>query len=244
MVCPDCWVELVDDADAIVRCRHCERDWPARMHSCPHCLAELRPPPVAEAMAAVLAAGGHLRRPAGVAPFASGPECVLLRLAPRGRLVLSGSDGLVEASLVGADIGAVPPLTCEDFDGGPLFRVARYAAADRAVVVVGANGAALATVLSNAGGLDVRDETSAPVARLTRERFGEWALFETGGQRLATVTVVDHDQEGWVDDEWSVRDVRGRIPLRPLGVPGVVVAAKVLLGRAWPEPREAEVHQQ
>ncbi len=53
--------QLVADPAATVRCRHCGRDWPATMHSCPSCLAELRPDPAAAAD--VLAAGVHLFRP-------------------------------------------------------------------------------------------------------------------------------------------------------------------------------------
>src|SRR5438270_11374334 len=88
VVCRHCLVALVDDAEAgaTVRCRHCGRDWPARMQSCPDCLAELRTDPdaAADVMGAVLAAGGHLFRPVGVTPLASGPERSLLRLSPRG----------------------------------------------------------------------------------------------------------------------------------------------------------------
>lgn len=103
VVCPDCLVALVADPTATVRCRHCGRDWPATMQSCPSCLAELHPDPGAtlDAMGRILAQGGHLYRPEGVAPFAGGPACTLLRLRGRGRLAFLGTDGLVEATIAG-----------------------------------------------------------------------------------------------------------------------------------------------
>src|SRR3954452_6589362 len=133
------------------------------MQSCPSCLAELHPDPEAaiEAMGRILAAGGHLHRPSGVAPFAGGPGCTLLRLAPRAPMVFTGDDGLIEASVAGSDGRAAPPLSCNDGDS-VLFRLLAYEAAENAVVAVGPDGAALATYLRSAGGMDVRDETSAP----------------------------------------------------------------------------------
>lgn len=215
------------------------------MQSCPKCLGELHPGPPGEAMAEYLAAGGHLYRAEDVAPFAGGPECTVLRLAPRSRLVLTGGDGLVEASLVGNDIGAVPPLACEDFGGTPLFRLTRYAAADRALTAAGPDGSSLATFLLHDGGVDVRDETSAPVARLVRNGVGgEWELVETGGRRLATMSAIDHRQEGCVDDEWTLRLLVPRLPLQPFAAVAMVAAAKILLGRAWPEVHELELQQE
>jgi hypothetical protein len=236
-ICRECLVELVDDPDATVRCRHCGREWPAHMHSCPNCLAELRSDPeaVAEALGDILAAGGHLFRPDGVPPFASGPACTLGRLSARGGLVLTNADGLVEASVDGADVGAVPPLACRDLDGSTLFRLVRYEASAGAVVAVASDGAALGTYLLDDRLIEVRDGTSAPVARLEPVgHSGEWALVETGGPELATVRSFDQERDGWVDDQWSLRRVGPRLPLRPLAAVGLVVAAKVLLGRPWP----------
>ena len=108
-MCPDCLVDLVDDPDASLRCRHCGRDWPATMVSCPNCLAELRPDPEAalEAMGRILAMGGHLPRAAGTAPFADGPACTLLRLAGRGPLVYIGSDGFELVETGGGSLAAM-----------------------------------------------------------------------------------------------------------------------------------------
>ena len=232
-MCPDCLVELVDDPEATVRCRHCGRDWPATMASCPNCLAELRPDPEAalEAMGRILAMGGHLPRAAGTAAFADGPACTLLRLAGRGPLVYIGADGLIQAAVAGSEGRAVPPLTCQDA-GDVLFRLEPYEPVEAAVVAVGAGGAALGTFLRAANGIDVRDETSAPVARLVRGRDG-FDLVETGGGPLATMGRTDHEIDGWIDDQWWLQPA-GRLPLRRLGAVAMVLAAKVLLGRPWP----------
>jgi hypothetical protein len=235
--CPDCLVGLVDDPDATVRCPHCGRDWPATMASCPDCLAELRPDPhaAAEAQGRILAMGGHLPRAAGVAPFANGPACSLQRLAARGPMVYMGSDGLKEASVSGSSGRAIVPLACED-GGTLLFRLLPYEPADDAVVAVDAQGAALATFLRFGSGIDVRDETSAPVARLVSRR-GEFELVETGGGKLAGVGRTDHELDGWIDDEWWLQPVAGRrLPLRTMAGVALVLAAKVLLGRPWPVP--------
>jgi hypothetical protein len=233
-VCPDCLVDLVDDPDATVRCRHCGRDWPATMASCPNCLAELRPDPevAAEAMGRILAAGGHLPRPAGVAPFAEGPACTLLRLSGRGALAYISNDGLVEASVAGPGGQAVPPLACRDHDGTVLFRLLPYEAARAAVVAIAADGAPLATFLRSDDAIDVRDETSAPVARMVRVRDG-FELVETGGATLATMGSTDYDDDGWVDDQWWLQP-SARLPLRTLAAVAMVLAAKVLLGRPSP----------
>jgi len=113
------------------------------MASCPVCLAELRPDPVAavEALSRILSSGGHLHRPEGVAPFADGPACTLLRLSGRGSLVFTGSNGLVEAAVAGAGSRATPPLTCHDHDGSTLFRLLAYEPVERALAAVGADGA-------------------------------------------------------------------------------------------------------
>lgn len=204
------------------------------MASCPHCLAELRPDPAAalEAMGRILAMGGHLPRAAGTAPFADGPACTLLRLAGRGPLVYAGSDGLIQAAVAGSDGRAVPPLSCNDA-GDLLFRLVPYEAAEAAVVAIGADGAALATFLRSGPGIDVRDETSAPVAQLVGRRDG-FELVETGGGALAALGRSDHESDGWIDDQWWLQPA-GPLPLRPLAAVALVLAAKVLLGRPWPD---------
>jgi hypothetical protein len=209
------------------------------MASCPNCLAELRPDHEAalEAMGRILAMGGHLPRAAGTAPFADGPACTLLRLVGRGPLVYIGSDGLIQAAVAGSEGRAVPPLACTDA-GDVLFRLVAYEPAEAAVVATGAGGAALATFLRSGTGIDVRDETSAPVGRLVRRRDG-FDLVETGGGTLGAVGRTDHEIEGWVDDQWWLQPA-GRLPLRRLAAVAMVLAAKVLLGRPWPVRAGAE----
>jgi len=241
VVCPDCLVELTEDPAATVRCRHCGREWPARMQSCPECLAELRVDPLvaADAVVRTLAAGGHLFRSDGPA-FRAGPACNLLRLAPRGRLAFTDADGVVEATVDAPDLAALPPLTCHDLDGSVLFRLLDYEATEGALVALGADGAALGTYLRTVRGVDVRDETSAPVGHLRKVRGGH-ELVETGGGVVARCDVADVDQHGWIDDQWAFRPT-ARVPLRSLGVVGLVLAAKVFCGRALPSaaPRRGE----
>lgn len=245
--CPACLVSLVDDLDATVRCHHCNKDWPVWMQSCPRCLGELHPDPIraAEGLGRILAAGLHVPRPDGVAPFASGPDCTLQRVAPRSGLVFIGPEGFLEAAVQSRDQMAIPPLSCQDFDGTILFGMSRYEAAPHALVAVDAGGVPLATYLrigtSLAPAIDVRDETSAPVARLTRSRrTHEMELVETGGDVLAICRSSDNESDGWVDDQWSLSQTADRLPLQPLGAAGLVLAAKVLLGRPSPERRAQE----
>ena len=182
-------------------------------------------------MGRILAMGGHLPRAAGTPPFADGPACTLLRLAARGGLVYIGSDGLIQASVAGSEGRAVPPLACQDA-GDVLFRLLPYEPAEAAVVATGADGAPLATFLRSGPGIDVRDETSAPVARLVPRREG-FDLVETGGGTLAALGRSDHEIAGWIDDRWWLT-VGGRIPLRRLGAVAMVLDAKALFGRPWP----------
>ncbi len=239
-MCPECLVDLVDDLDATVRCRHCGREWPATMDSCPVCLAELRPDPAvaAGALGDILAAGGHLFRPDHLPAFRDGPSCSLVRLSGRGSMVFLGGDGLVEAEVDGPGGRAAPPLTCRDVDGNGtlLFRVLRYEAAERAVVAMDADGAPLATYLRAGRGIDVRDETSAPVAGLRPAR-GRFELVETGGAALATLGTADAERDEWVDDQWWLTvEPATPLPLRPMAAVALVLAAKVLLGRPSPVP--------
>jgi len=242
VVCPHCLVELVDDPSATVRCRHCRRLSPAYKQSCPNCLAELHPNPadVLDSVATMLAQGRHLPRPASVPAFGKGPACTLLRLVPGGGLVLVGGVGWIEAHVVGHDHNARPPLSCLDLDGSTLFRLERYGAADNAVVAFDGDGAPIATFLQGPGlfdrALDVRDETTAPVARLRPAAEGEAAfeLVETGGGLLARCDGEDVEHDGWVDDEWTLHHVADRVPLPRLSLVALALAAKVLLGRPAP----------
>lgn len=234
-VCGECLATLVDDLDATIECPECGRTAPARMHSCPACLALLRPGEVdlTEDLARMLSRGMRMHRPNGRAPLSGGLSCAVLRLHPQGPLVVCGGDGLIEANLAGRGIAARAPLTCTT-DGDLLFRLEAYAAAADAVVAIGGDGAPLATFLRRgsviAPTLEVRDETSAPVARLVGSQ-----LVETGGDVLAALTRTDVEEDLWLDDQWSLDPVRGaQLPLRPMGVVALVVAAKVLLGRPLP----------
>lgn len=144
-----------------------------------------------------------------------------------------GSDGLEEASVSGSHGRAVPPLACAD-GGTVLFRLVAYEPAEDSVVALGAAGAALATFLRSGNGIDVRDETSAPVARLVSRRGG-YGLVETGGGTLAEVGRHDVETDGWIDDQcWPQPAGRPRPPLRTVAAVALVLAAKVLLGRPWP----------
>ena len=247
IACRECFVELVefDALSATSRCRHCGKDWPARMQSCPDCLAELHPDParMADGLGITLAHGFYPSRPAGTVPFALGPACTLLRVRPHSSLIFVDDEGFLEAHVEGSDHRAVAPLACVALDGDELFRVERYRAAADALVAYGPDGAALATFLRRQTGvhhvIDVRDETSAPVAALRKAPGGAGeglVLVETGGSAVARVTRGDFENDGWVDDEWSLRPVVGldRLPLEPIAAVALLLAAKMLLGRVAP----------
>lgn len=243
LACPDCLVELVDDLGATVRCRHCGRDWPASMQSCPNCLSVLRLDPVAaaDALGDILAAGGHLYRPDGVPAFADGPACTLRRLSPLGPLAYTGSSGLVEASISGSGGWAVPPLACRDHDGTVLFALVPYDPVEDALSAFKGDGAPLATFLRAGMGMEVRDETSAPVATL-RKVLGGFEVVETGGPVVARLGSADTERGGVVDDQWWAEPVPDvpRSPLPPLATVALVLAAKIMFGRPWPEPVSAD----
>lgn len=241
--CPRCLATLVDDLDATVVCPECGQVCPARMQSCTGCLALLRPEEVdlGPDLVRSLASGRRMHRPAFRAPFAEGPGCDLLRLSPTAPLVICGVDGLIEANLVGPGIRARPPLACAA-DGETLFRLDVYRAASRAVVAVGPDGAAIATFLRGGGPLgqriDIRDETSAPVARFEPVPRGSgFQVVETGGEAVGVGSRTDVDDGLWIDDQWSLSPTTTDLPMRPLAFVALVVAAKVLLGR--PEPVRA-----
>jgi hypothetical protein len=239
---------LVDDLEATSTCPECGQVCPARMQSCTSCLALLRPGEVdlTDDVARMLSQGMRMHRPSGREPFEGGPGCSVLRLHPKGPLVICGPDGLIEANLSGRGIAARPPLACGT-DGMVLFRLETYGAATRAVVAIDGAGAALGTYL-HAGGLldprlDIRDETSAPTARLEPAPRG-FHVVETGGDVIAHASRIDVEDEGWVDDQWTLTPTTPRLPMRPLAFVALVVAAKVLLGRPEPqkvrEPRERD----
>lgn len=205
------------------------------MQSCPDCLSELRldPTAAAEALGNMLALGGRAFRPDHLPAFRDGPSCTLLRLSGRGSLVFLGPDELVEAEIDGLGGHAVPPLTCQDVDGTLLFRLDHYEPVDDALVASDADGAPLGTYLKTAEGIDVRDETSAPAAAL-RRAGGGYELVETGGEVLARCGTEDVQQGAWIDDRWWLEVGARALPLKPLAAVALVLAAKVLLGRASP----------
>ncbi len=240
-------MELVeqDALSATTRCRHCGQDWPVRMQSCPDCLSELvlDPDRAADILSTTLALGFYPSLPAGSVPFKHGPACTLLRARPHSSLIFVGDEGFLEAHVEGRDHRAVAPLACVDLDGRPFFRLDRYQAADDALVAYGALGAALGTYLRVEGGthpvIDVRDETSAPVAALRAAPGGVGdglLLVETGGSAVAQVTYAEVERDGWVDDEWSMRPLVDvdRLPLQPMAAVALLLAAKMLVGRVTP----------
>lgn len=159
--------------------------------------------------------------------------------------MLCGADGLIEANLSGPGIRAQPPLVCRA-DDEVLFRLEVYEPAPRSLVALAHDGAALGTYLRRGSLLseviDVRDETSAPVARFEPVAHGVgFRLVETSGRVLAVADRLEVEDRDFVDDQWSLTPVTTDLPLDPLAVVALVVAAKVLLGR--PEPvamREAK----
>jgi len=248
-ICPDCLTDLVSDPTATIACPRCGKVWPARMQSCPSCLAELRVDPIelADAISDAIAVGARLPRPPGLPAFRAGPDCTLLRLAAGGGLVFAGPDGLVEATIASPGHRAVPPLTCEDVDGAMLFRLVEYEAADDALVARDAADDPLGTYLAVSGSsplsiaVDVRDETSAPVARLQRAAHAAgYSLVATGGAVIAECHVDDVAHDGWIDDEWSFRPTVEHLPLQPFAAVALVLAAKVLIGRAEPAPHHED----
>jgi hypothetical protein len=234
-VCPRCLASLVPavDLDATITCGQCGHVCPARMSTCPSCFALLRASDI-DATAALtesIERGIPLPRPVGRATFSGGVGCSVRRLGARSPLVVLGADGFVEASVVGDGIAARVPLRCVDGDHA-LFRLEAYAASDDGVVALSFDGAPLATFLRDGERLEVRDETSAPVARLVGDR-----LVETGGSALARVDRTDVETDGWIDDQWTlVPEHAAPLPLRGVAVPALLLAAKVLLGREHPDP--------
>ena len=234
---------LVADLDATIACPECGHVCPSRMQSCTSCLALLRPGEVdlTDDVVRMIAHGMRMHRPAGRTPFETGAACSVLRLRPQGPMVLCGADGLIEANLSGPGIRARPPLICTT-DGETLFHLVPYDAADDALVAIGGDGAALGTYLRSGGllteRLDIRDGTSAPVARLERVGHdGRFRVIETGAiDTIAIVDQIDVEEDLWIDDRWSLTPTDTDPPLEPLALVALVVAAKVLLGRPEPVP--------
>jgi RNA polymerase subunit RPABC4/transcription elongation factor Spt4 len=236
-VCPHCLAALVADLDATIACPQCGHVCPTRMQTCPSCFALLRAEDIDPSAAISLSRslGVPMGRPEGRAAFASGPGCTLKRLSGRSMLVLLGVDGFVEATVPDSAESMSLPMECVD-DDRLLFRLEPYEAVAESVVATDAVGVPIATYLAGGGGLDVRDETSAPVARLTRDfDRGGFRLVETGGRVLAQADVADVEQGGWLDDQWTITPHPGvQPPLQDLALVALAVAAKLLLGHRTP----------
>jgi hypothetical protein len=147
--------------------------------------------------------------------------------------VFLGPDDFVEADVDGPGGAAAPPLTCRDVDGTVLFTLLDYEPVAGGLVAFDGDGAPLATYLKAGSGIDVRDETSAPVATLRADPAG-YTLVETGGGVLATCGTSDVENGDWVDDQWWLSGPSGDLPLESLAAVAMVLAAKVLFGRAMP----------
>jgi hypothetical protein len=207
------------------------------MVSCPICLAELHPDAGA-ALADAFAEGRPAHRAAGERPFSRHAPVTVRRLHANSALVYLTAGLLIEANVVERRRG----FDCVDIAGPTLFGLRHYdALEDPALVATDADGDPLAVFVmrTDAGRrLDVRDETSAPCARL-EPRPGGFDLIETGGGRLAACDPEDivYD-DGWVDDSWTLTPIDEKpSPLQPFALLALPLAAKALLGRREPEAR-------
>ena len=175
---------------------------------CPWCGVETRP-----TFARCIECGRNLERhdppslvvPAGTVPFAATANCSLRRRRHDGALWYAGPDGLLLAQM---DDGR-----CVALDGTVVFATHLYGpGGPESIVVTDPNDSDRplgAHVVERAVPpvIEVRDETSAPVARLT-----DGSLRETGGGVVATVSRRPiHLPERWVDDEW-ILDVSRELP--------------------------------
>jgi hypothetical protein len=219
------------------------------MQSCPVCFAVLRASDLdlQRAFEESMRTGRPMPRPPGRPAFAEGPDCSVHRLSAGGPLVVVGRDGFVEATIKGSAPRIHLPLRCAAGDE-ELFRLERYAAAPRALVAVGPDRAPLATFLAEglgtAAAIDVRDATSAPVARVVVDeaRVG-FEVVETGYRARARIDRDDIEDDDWVDDGWSIELIErdGERPwtaLPPMALVALAVAVKVLWGRPAATRRE------
>jgi hypothetical protein len=232
-----CLADLEPSEPTAVLCRRCGHTCTSMMDACPSCLASLRTDDKAELTQVV----GRQRvlRSADVAAFTTTPSCTVTRGSEGLNMLFVNGNQQIEAFVKGA--AAVCPLECWDVTGDPLFRLETYTALTNAVVATGADGAAIASFVRVDNALssfvNVRDETSAPVARLQRSSSMQpaWELVETGGPVVAFCDTRDVRIGTVVDDAWSVWPAPGqRVPLKRLGLPALALAAKVLLGNPQP----------
>lgn len=214
------------------------------MDACPNCLASIGNAEFNQRTEAglirLMVSGQRMVRPAKVERFRDGPSVSLARFGMQGSMVLTGRDYFIEAYVESPNNQAVIPMICTDVSGDLLFRLARYEAAPRSLVAFDAQETPLAIYQRSENALDwtmlVRDETSAPAARLKRsssEQF-DFDLVETGGPVVAGINVHDEETADWTDDVWSLHQVGQRLPFKLYGSIGIVLAAKYFFGRTEP----------
>jgi hypothetical protein len=202
---------------------------------CPWCGVETR-----RTFARCIECGRNLERkdpplwvvPAGTEPFAETADCSLRRRRHDGALWYAGFDGLLAAEVVHGGDGS---YRCVALDGTVLFAARPYGPGGPESVVVTDPGdgdrplgahvvdRAVPPVIS------VRDETSAPVGRLTGGD-SSLVLTETGGGVVATVERRRVDlPDGWVDDEWVLDATRDLPTLDRRALVAVLLVCRALL---------------
>jgi hypothetical protein len=214
------------------------------MDACPNCFTAIGSdgdgPRIEDGMVQLLTSGTRLIRPAKFERFRDGPSVTLARFGMQGSLVLTGRDYFIEAYVETPNNQATIPMECRDVTGEPLFRVAKYEASPRSIVAIDAHGTPIAIYQRHESMMNrsmlVRDETSAPAARLqpsTTDRF-DYELIETGGTAIAGVMVHNEETADWSDDVWSLQQVGKRLPFKLFGSIGILLAAKVFFGQTLP----------
>ena len=193
---------------------------------CPWCGVDTRP-----TFARCIECGRNLERhdppawvvPAGTVPFAASADCSLRRRRHDGALWYAGPDGLLVATMVEG--------RCVALDGTVLFATHAYGPGGPESLEVTDPAdddrplGALVVERAVPPVIEVRDETSAPVARLT-----DGKLRETGGGIVATVSHRPLDlPDNWVDDEWLL-EVRRDLPtLDRRALVAVLLVCRMLL---------------
>ncbi len=210
------------------------------MKSCPECLASLQTEEVGEAALSLLRSVRHMMRPARFPRFRAGARCTLTRVSAQGSLAIIGQDAFVECYVDTRDNLAVTPMRAIDVDGTLLFTVRDYQASANGLVITDANETPVASYHLRSFGLtaeiDIRDETSAPVARLQSSATLEWDydLIETGGKLLAAISRRESTTDELTDDSWTLRQISDTLPLKLYGAIGITLAAKLMLGQVRP----------
>jgi hypothetical protein len=193
---------------------------------CPWCGVETR-----RTFARCIECGRNLDRkdpplwvvPAGTVPFADTADCSLRRRRHDGALWYAGFDGLFAATMVGG--------RCVALDGTVLFATHPYGPGGPESIAVtdpdDGDRPLGAHVVERAVPpvIEVRDETSAPVGRLTGG-----TLTETGGGVVATVVRRRVElPDRWVDDEWVLDATRDLPTLDRRALVAVLLVCRALL---------------